>query len=135
MAKVYDCGGIGSHIGDCDCRDAPWNKTGKRANTRSSVRVPKASKGHTHNYVNVGRPWTGQDDNDLIMYQKKHCQNAGCNAPDYIEEVRTPRTRPSKNHQHQWGTAPSRTWTRRGKMYMEYSCQVKGCPAKHQTHT
>lgn len=120
-----------SHLAGCGC-GPPWEpapkgrarSSGKSSSARSTP-VPKAPKGHVHDYRSKGKPYTDQDADCHYLKQDKHCGNPGCSQPDYTELLAViPR---KKNHAHVWSPVPSRVWSRGRTAYAEYQCTVKGC--------
>lgn len=145
MAKKY-CSATQSysHIAGCGC-GPPWEPapSGRARRTASrgrgtdpggrSTPVPKAPKGHAHNYRPVGKPYTDEDRDNHYVKQAKHCGNAGCNQPDYTEVLAT--VPKKKQHEHIWSPTPSEVWTKGRTAYARYPCIVKGCTETKTDHT
>lgn len=88
MAKIYPCGGIGKHLGDCDCADAPR----KREKASSGGDSGKKAKNHRHVYTTVkttkGPVARERQGLRWVKYQTtfyfEHCSEAGCPQPDRV---------------------------------------------------
>lgn len=117
-----------SHINGCGC-GPPWEPAPRGMRRQPAIpvaaRVPKAPKGHTHNYQPAGRPFTEMDEDYHYLRQKQHCDVPGCSQPDYTETL-TQIVRVRK-HAHAWNSTPSRTWFKRGRGYALHECTVPGC--------
>lgn len=126
-----------SHMNGCGC-GPPWEPSPSKGMRREAAipvgtKVPKAPKGHAHNYQAVGKPFTDSDKEYNYLKQRKHCDRPGCNQPDYVETLAA--ILKTKEHEHVWSPVPSRTWWKGKRGYALYECTVKGCSETRTDHT